>query len=187
MDAKWDTATGFPVRNGYIALLLAVLFAGALLLSGAAAVFQNHPARVPLSGQSPSIHSFEKNMSAASLNSSVSGWHPPNSTWITDLGAVINGTGVHGFVFNSSQLPDGVPYGTYNWCNMPHVRASKYPRAPDEYQLEYVEVVSYTIFPIKESSSLASYFWSLSFSAFICLFFFPFISSHLHEKKRRIS
>ncbi|EKG11543.1 hypothetical protein MPH_11036 [Macrophomina phaseolina MS6] len=80
-------------------------------------------------------------MSAASLNSSVSGWHPPNSTWITDLGQVINGTGVHGFVFNSSRLPDGVPYGTYNWCNMPHVRASEYPRASDEYQLQYVEVI----------------------------------------------
>lgn len=78
-----------------------------------------------------------------SLNSSVSGWHPPNSTWITHLDDVINGTGVHGFIFNGSQLPDGVPYGTYNWCNMPHVRTSEYPRvSSDEYQLEYVEVVS---------------------------------------------
>ncbi|KAF9632684.1 hypothetical protein BFW01_g3547 [Lasiodiplodia theobromae] len=77
-----------------------------------------------------------------SLNSSVSGWHPPNSTWITHLDDVINGTGVHGFIFNGSQLPDGVPYGTYNWCNMPHVRTSEYPRvSSDEYQLEYVEVI----------------------------------------------
>ena len=47
-----------------------------------------------------------------------SGWHAPSSSWITDLTAVINGTGVHKYVFNSSSLPDSVPYGTYNWCNM---------------------------------------------------------------------
>ncbi|KAL1640556.1 hypothetical protein SLS58_006751 [Diplodia intermedia] len=98
--------------------------------------------QIPLSGQHSTTLESMSLAAALSLNSSVSGWHPPNSTWITDLNEVINGTGVHGFVFNGSQLPDGVPYGTYNWCNMPHVRASEYPRiASDEYQLEYVEVI----------------------------------------------
>ncbi|GME66526.1 hypothetical protein GTA08_BOTSDO02250 [Neofusicoccum parvum] len=148
MDSKRATMTGAQMQLAYIALLLAGFVAVALLLRsqdvGTAASFRNNPPQIPLQAQSPSLHSWTTaaDMSAASLNSSVSGWHPPNSTWITDLGAVINGTGVHGFVFNSSQLPAGVPYGTYNWCNMPHVRAEEYPRASEEYQLEYVEVVS---------------------------------------------
>lgn len=68
-------------------------------------------------------------------------WHAPKSTWITDLNSVINGTGVHGFIFNSSTLPKGTKYGTYNWCNMPHVRRQEYPVADRKYELEYVEVV----------------------------------------------
>jgi hypothetical protein len=68
-------------------------------------------------------------------------WHAPKKSWINDLSQVLNGTGTHGFIFNSSVLPSGVPYGSYNWCNMPHVRAEEYPVASEEYQLEYVEVV----------------------------------------------
>ena len=67
-------------------------------------------------------------------------WHAPKKSWINDLGRVLNGTGTNGFVFSGSQLPKGVEYGTYNWCNMPHVRAKEYPRASGEYQLVYVEV-----------------------------------------------
>lgn len=68
-------------------------------------------------------------------------WHAPKKSWINELSAVLNGTGTHGFIFNSSVLPPGTPYGTYNWCNMPHVRATEYPKADDAYKLEYVEVV----------------------------------------------
>ena len=69
------------------------------------------------------------------------GWHPPSASWITDIDSVINDTGVHGFIFNSSKLPNNVPYGTYNWCNMPHVRVDEYIVPEKEYQLQYVEVV----------------------------------------------
>ncbi|ORY10617.1 histidine acid phosphatase-like protein [Clohesyomyces aquaticus] len=69
------------------------------------------------------------------------GWHAPKKTWINDLSQVLNGTGTHGFIFNSSVLPTGTPYGSYNWCNMPHVRAKEYPVASVEYKLEYVEVI----------------------------------------------
>lgn len=69
-------------------------------------------------------------------------WHPPTATWINDLDAIINGTGTYGFIFNGSELPDGVPYGTYNYCNMPHVRVQEYEVPDPEYKLEYVEVVS---------------------------------------------
>jgi hypothetical protein len=67
-------------------------------------------------------------------------WHAPKKSWINDLGQVLNGTGTNGFVFNSSQLPAGTPYGTYNWCNMPHVRAQEYPKASEDFDLVYVEV-----------------------------------------------
>src|SRR4051794_22407367 len=39
-------------------------------------------------------------------------WHAPKKSWINDLGQVLNSTGTNGFVFNSSQLPVGVNYGT---------------------------------------------------------------------------
>ena len=68
-------------------------------------------------------------------------WHPPNTTVVNSLSSVINGTGIHGYTFNSSTTPAGVPYGTYNWCNMPHVRAQEYPIALSDYKLEYVELV----------------------------------------------
>jgi hypothetical protein len=67
-------------------------------------------------------------------------WHAPKKTWINNLGQVLNGTGTNGFVFNSSQLPAGTKYGTYNWCNMPHVRKQEYMKASEEYELAYVEV-----------------------------------------------
>ncbi|KAF2271060.1 histidine acid phosphatase-like protein [Lojkania enalia] len=77
---------------------------------------------------------------AKSLNVDLT-WHSPEKTWINDLSEVLNGTGTHDFIFNGSMLPPGVQYGTYNWCNMPHVRAKEYPVAKSEYQLEYVEVI----------------------------------------------
>ncbi|KAF2199031.1 histidine acid phosphatase-like protein [Delitschia confertaspora ATCC 74209] len=68
-------------------------------------------------------------------------WYPPSQTWINSLSSILNGTGTHGFVFNSSQLPAGADYGTYNWCNMPHIRREEYPRVGKEYILQYVEVI----------------------------------------------
>lgn len=78
---------------------------------------------------------------ATAQNSNIDlGWHAPRKSWINDLGQVLNGTGTNGFGFNGSQLPTGTPYGTYNWCNMPHVRPQEYERASEEYGLQYVEV-----------------------------------------------
>jgi acid phosphatase len=78
-------------------------------------------------------------------------WHAPNSSVINNLTTVVNGTGIYGFIFNSSTTPSGVPYSTYNWCNMPHVRAQEYPPAPSGYKLEYVELVWPKGFPILSS------------------------------------
>ncbi|EDU49873.1 conserved hypothetical protein [Pyrenophora tritici-repentis Pt-1C-BFP] len=68
-------------------------------------------------------------------------WHAPKKSWINDLDQVLNSTGTNGFRFNSSQLPAGVKYGTYNWCNMPHVRKEEYVKADEEFELVYVEVI----------------------------------------------
>lgn len=38
-------------------------------------------------------------------------WHAPRSSEINNLTKAINGTGIYGFIFNSSTLPPGVPYG----------------------------------------------------------------------------
>lgn len=67
-------------------------------------------------------------------------WHEPKKSWINDLGKVLNGTGTYGFAFHGSQLPVGTPYGTYNWCNMPHVRSQEYPSVGEDYELQFVEV-----------------------------------------------
>lgn len=74
------------------------------------------------------------------------GWHAPNATDINDLSSVINGTGVYGFIFNSSLTPATSVYSTYNWCNMPHVRRQEYVVPPSDFKLEYVEVVSIVFF-----------------------------------------
>ncbi|KAI0803692.1 phosphoglycerate mutase-like protein [Xylaria sp. FL0064] len=68
------------------------------------------------------------------------GWYPPRNTSVNNLASALGGSGVYGFIFNSSHTPDD-EYGTYNWCNMPHVRKSEYVRAPGEYELRYVEVI----------------------------------------------
>ncbi|PGH14405.1 hypothetical protein AJ79_03048 [Helicocarpus griseus UAMH5409] len=67
-------------------------------------------------------------------------WHPPQATVINDVNRLMNGTGVYGFIFDSSFTPDN-EYGTYNWCNMPHVRKTEYEIPPEDYKLQYVEVI----------------------------------------------
>ncbi|KAK4610572.1 hypothetical protein CLAFUW4_14004 [Fulvia fulva] len=71
-----------------------------------------------------------------STNASLS-WHPPVQYDVNSLSSAINGTGVYGFIFNSSQGP----LATYNWCNMPHTNPQTYSKVSDEYKLEYVEVI----------------------------------------------
>ncbi len=68
------------------------------------------------------------------------GWHAPSQTSLNNLSAVLNSHGVYGFIYNSSDTPDA-QYGTYNWCNMPHVRRQEYVRPPDGIDLVYVELV----------------------------------------------
>jgi hypothetical protein len=71
------------------------------------------------------------------------GWYPPNATVINNLTNVLDVTGVYGFIYNNS-YPTNMPYGTYNWCNMPHVRKEEYTKPSDGYKLKYVELVSFT-------------------------------------------
>lgn len=65
-------------------------------------------------------------------------WYPPVKYNVNSLQTAINGTGIYGFIFNSSQGP----LNTYNWCNMPHTNPATYPKVHDSsYKLEYVEVI----------------------------------------------
>lgn len=81
------------------------------------------------------------NVVGSNSNTSNVRWYPPRQSEINSLPSAINGSGVYGFVFDSSQNPAGVPYGTYNWCNMPHVRPQEYRIPARDYRLAYVEVI----------------------------------------------
>jgi acid phosphatase len=64
--------------------------------------------------------------------------YAPAVTNTNNLTFALNGTGAPG-IFTSSTTPDR-QYGTYNWCNMPHVRTREY-KVPEKFTLEYVEVI----------------------------------------------
>ncbi|KAK6202082.1 hypothetical protein LQW54_009040 [Pestalotiopsis sp. IQ-011] len=68
------------------------------------------------------------------------GWHAPAETDINNITTIFNAQGVYGFIFNSSDTVDE-PYGTYNWCNMPHARRTEYPKPSSDFSLKYVEVI----------------------------------------------
>ncbi|KAI0846491.1 phosphoglycerate mutase-like protein [Daldinia vernicosa] len=53
------------------------------------------------------------------------GWYPPSNTSINNLTTALHGEGIYGFIFNTSETSDA-QYGTYNWCNMPHVRKTDF-------------------------------------------------------------
>ena len=69
------------------------------------------------------------------------GWYAPASTLINNLTNVVTAEGVYGFIYDTSETPDN-EYGTYNWCNMPHVRKTEYVKPSSDYELAYVELVS---------------------------------------------
>lgn len=78
--------------------------------------------------------------SDATEHSVAAEWHAPADWSVNNLTTVLEAGGVFGFIFNSSHTPDS-KYGTYNYCNMPHVRAKEYVKPSDEYELKYVELV----------------------------------------------
>lgn len=57
----------------------------------------------------PILFSFASVVSSSNTTVDLS-WHAPPSTNVSNLQSVINGTGVWGFVFNSSTTPAGLPY-----------------------------------------------------------------------------
>jgi 2-phosphoxylose phosphatase len=68
-------------------------------------------------------------------------WYAPAQTDINNITDAFDSEGVYGFIFNTSDTPAD-EYGTYNWCNMPHVRKEEYVKPSADYTLKYVEVVS---------------------------------------------
>lgn len=68
-------------------------------------------------------------------------WYPPSQRAVNNLTEAIETEGVYGYIYDTSETPDE-KYGTYNWCNMPHVRKKEYVPADEGYELRYVELVS---------------------------------------------
>lgn len=62
---------------------------------------------------------------------------PPVDTDINNLESALTAEGTYGMVFNSSEAPKTI----YNYCNMPHAMKVNYPKASEEFELQYVEVV----------------------------------------------
>jgi hypothetical protein len=88
---------------------------------------------------------------AADASGGSLSWYAPNTTSINNLTQVIGGSGVYGYIYNSSETPSA-DYGLYNWCNMPHVRATEYKKPSSEYKLQYVEVVSASTFELMKQN-----------------------------------
>lgn len=134
--------TVWIVLSSFLLVLAVLLFtyndilSATLAKSGASALFSSLISPLLLFGTSDSI--MANSTAAVDL-----GWYAPSQTLINNLTHVASNTttGVYGFIFNSSTTPDD-EYGTYNWCNMPHVRAQEYVVPSDEYELAYVELVS---------------------------------------------
>ncbi|KAL7624749.1 hypothetical protein AAE478_006321 [Parahypoxylon ruwenzoriense] len=88
------------------------------------------------------------------------GWYPPSNTPINNLTKALRSQGVYGFIFNTSEISNE-QYGTYNWCNMPHVRRLEYIKPTAEYELEYVEVRHHKRTPYASNAfPVESYHWN---------------------------
>ncbi|CRK43257.1 hypothetical protein BN1723_005578 [Verticillium longisporum] len=68
-------------------------------------------------------------------------WHAPAKSQVNaNFTEVLNGEGKWGFIYDTSETPID-KYGTYNWCNMPHVRKTEYVKPSDDFELKYVELI----------------------------------------------
>ena len=87
--------------------VLAALFTFQVIMFSTAYIF-------PLLGLAVAS-SEAQNTNGTATNVSLS-WHAPNASQISNLGNVINGTGIYGFAFNGSNVASGNGYyGGYNW------------------------------------------------------------------------
>ncbi|KAK4049967.1 hypothetical protein OIV83_003791 [Microbotryomycetes sp. JL201] len=59
---------------------------------------------------------------------------------INNLTFALHGTGRNGQLYQPDQVSDK-QYGTYNYCNMPHVRVKEYKQPKGAFTLQYVEVI----------------------------------------------
>lgn len=111
-----------------------VLLAGALVVT-------SYLAAMHLSKGTAAFLAFAPLLESTTAEDVDLSWHPPVDSQVNSLDSALTSDGVYGFIFDSSETPDE-DYGTYNWCNMPHVRSAEYARPSPEYELQYVELVS---------------------------------------------
>lgn len=127
------------------AMFKSVLFYGALGLVTIVMTFRMLPILFPffpsLSKEQTSLSSLTASSQKTSNNIDLN-WYPPSNTLVNSLSSAVNSSGTYGFIFNSSDTPSSVPFSTYNWCSMPHVRPQEYIQPPtDRFKLEYVELI----------------------------------------------
>ncbi|KPM41352.1 hypothetical protein AK830_g5179 [Neonectria ditissima] len=117
-------------RGGRLVLAVAVLGAVTFGLGEYLDIFPSHTSLLDL-----------LSASSDALGQTVDlAWYPPSKTQINSLASAVEGKGIYGYIFNSSVTPNH-KYGTYNWCNMPHVRKTEYVKPSADFDLEYVEVI----------------------------------------------
>ncbi|GAM84908.1 hypothetical protein ANO11243_029100 [Dothideomycetidae sp. 11243] len=94
-------------------------------------LYSTRPTALELTYSGPGLSNLRDGTAAQ-----VAPWYAPTASDIDNLSTIMNATGVFGMTFTSSS----VQYSD-NWCNMPHVRADKYPLVDPSYQLRFVEVI----------------------------------------------
>jgi hypothetical protein len=136
-----------PISGSPYAGLLVTILGTILLLQLA---FQEFVAMWSKPRAGPLVALVSSSALSAVAQSVDLSWHAPSQTLINNLTNVVTAKGVYGFIYDTSDTPDS-RYGTYNWCNMPHVRVAEYEKPPSDYELGYVELVR-----------LESFLWSVT-------------------------
>ena len=120
-----------------VAVIITVVLGAVFPFAAAMNRFQ----KLYLSTMSVSSAFFQPLVAAADAAAVDTKWYPPSQTKVNNLDQVVNGKGIYGWIYDTSNTPSK-EYGIYNWCNMPHVRKDIYQKVDDEYELVYVELVS---------------------------------------------
>lgn len=131
MASSWDHPS-VKSPSSVLALTLAIT----LSVAGTMAPWLYSAAAAALT-----LSASSKHITAATKDGTDKTWHAPAQWDVNNLTKALHSEGKYGFIFDSSYTPDE-KYGTYNWCNMPHVRRQEYVKPSEEFELQYVELVS---------------------------------------------
>ncbi|KAJ6015653.1 hypothetical protein N7540_010244 [Penicillium herquei] len=101
---------------------------------------------------------------AAKINTSISvnlSWRAPISSGINSLSSAINGTGTYGILFNSSTLPEGIPYAYFYYKRTPYA-ANTFPVEVSPWHCNNEALFYYGAnLPTHGSKSSAKAYWNV--------------------------